>query len=108
MRRSLATRRGDKGATMNQALRSLAFAMTLFALPMASGCMGETGGTGGSGGGTGGTGSGTFAQVQQVFTNNCTTMVACHGGSTATYGFDLTAGVAYRNLVGVDSIKRPG
>src|SRR5262249_2688098 len=91
-----------KGATMNQVLRVLAFAMSLATLSLGLGCGGETGGTGGTG-----SGNATFAQVQQIFSNTCTT-AACHGAAVpAVPGFDLSAGVSYGKLVGVPSIERP-
>lgn len=45
-------------------------------------------------------GEATFAEVQAIFTANCT-MVGCHSGAFPANGLSLVAGVAYDELVGV-------
>jgi len=48
----------------------------------------------------------TLASIQRnIFTPICT---ACHTGSAAPLGLALDAGVAWKNLVGVASVERPG
>lgn len=44
--------------------------------------------------------------VQPLFERNCTT-VGCHGGPEGQTGLDLTAGVAYGDLVDVDAFQVP-
>jgi len=48
----------------------------------------------------------TFTRVQgEVFSVNCA-LAGCHAGNSPTGGMNLTAGVAYANIVGVHSTER--
>jgi hypothetical protein len=48
----------------------------------------------------------TFTRVQaEVFSVNCA-LSGCHAGTAPTGGMDLSAGVAYGNIVGVASTER--
>ena len=54
---------------------------------------------------TGPTGPVSFANdVQPIFTNNCA-LSGCHSGTTPTGGQNLSAGVAYSNIVNVKSTE---
>ena len=43
-------------------------------------------------------------QVQPVFTANCA-FGGCHGGATPQLGMNLSAGLAYANIVGVAAVE---
>lgn len=50
----------------------------------------------------------TFSSIQRdVFTPSCA-ISGCHAGKNAPYGLDLSADVAYANLVNVASGEQPG
>lgn len=44
--------------------------------------------------------------IQPIFTKNCVT--ECHGGTTPLQNMNLSPGFAYSNIVGVDSLEKPG
>lgn len=49
----------------------------------------------------------TFAEIQtQVFTPSCATS-GCHTGANPQFGLNLSAGLAYSNIVNVNSIGNP-
>lgn len=51
--------------------------------------------------------SATFTRVQnEIFTTTCA-FSGCHGAAGTRAGLELSAGVAYRNLVGVPSTELP-
>ena len=58
---------------------------------------------------TGGcTGGACFAQdIQPIFSSNCA-LSGCHAGTAPQQGMNLSAGVAYANIVCVPSTERPG
>ncbi len=73
---------------------------------------GGTGGGGSGGGGTGGGGTGgaafgpNYSEIQaSLFDVRCT---GCHGGANPSAGLNLEAGMAYANLVGIESSQAAG
>ncbi len=48
----------------------------------------------------------TFSQVQAIFNSSCA-VSGCHAGSSPTGSMDLSAGVAYANIVNVASVQNP-
>jgi len=47
-----------------------------------------------------------FAAVQAIFTQNCA-FSSCHAGSSPREGMNLSAGLAYGNIVGIPSSQVP-
>lgn len=45
--------------------------------------------------------------IQPIFSTSCATS-GCHSGAGAPEGLDLSAGVAYGNIVNVSSVQSPG
>ncbi len=48
----------------------------------------------------------TFSQVQAIFSSSCA-VSGCHAGASPQQGMDLSAGVAYANIVNVASAENP-
>jgi len=48
----------------------------------------------------------TFSQVQAIFNASCA-VSGCHAGASPQQGMNLSAGVAYANIVNVASVQNP-